>query len=270
MREIIIKNRKDTDVTDESLYALDKESHRMWPKSMIESYFEDIKKAPHLIPIGSEERKRTIENKLSFIPERLFPFFWKTIFFELSKSIEDGNANGQKFLMWMAVKFLIDNRVDINAPQYSLAIQVRDYPQICWTLFFVPKVWQKTDSEYQNQLFRYLANNLINKSRKSYNKALSLLHNAAHFAKWALERYVQTIPWPSLAQNCIRYVPSTRPWSLALSMASANVLTANLTHLSLMTRYMSGNLLASAFWLSLKYVYSCCIIMTYFTIRVQN
>ena len=141
MREIIIKNRKDTDVTDESLYALDKESHRMWPKSMIESYFEDIKKAPHLIPIGSEERKRTIENKLSFIPERFFPFFWKTIFFELSKSIEDGNANGQKFLMWMAVKFLIDNRVDINAPQYSL-----------------------TDSEYQNQLFRYLANKDSNSS----------------------------------------------------------------------------------------------------------
>lgn len=136
----------------------------MWPKSMIESYFEDIKKAPHLIPIGSEERKRTIENKLSFIPERLFPFFWKTLFFELSKSTEDGNANRQNFLMWMAVRFLIDNRVDINAPQYSLAIQVRDYPQICWTLFYVPKVWQKTDSEYQNQLFRYLANKESNSS----------------------------------------------------------------------------------------------------------
>ena len=30
MREIIIKNRKETDVTDEALYALNKESHRLW------------------------------------------------------------------------------------------------------------------------------------------------------------------------------------------------------------------------------------------------
>ena len=37
MREIIIKNRNKTDVTDEALYALNKESHRMWAEQGLDA-----------------------------------------------------------------------------------------------------------------------------------------------------------------------------------------------------------------------------------------
>ena len=37
MRRIDIKNRKETNVTDEALYALDKESHRMWTEKGLDA-----------------------------------------------------------------------------------------------------------------------------------------------------------------------------------------------------------------------------------------
>lgn len=37
MREIIIKNRKQTDLTDEALYALDDESHRIWAEKGLDA-----------------------------------------------------------------------------------------------------------------------------------------------------------------------------------------------------------------------------------------
>ena len=37
MREVIIKNRKQTDVTDEALYALDDESHRIWAEKGLDA-----------------------------------------------------------------------------------------------------------------------------------------------------------------------------------------------------------------------------------------
>ena len=37
MRKIDIKNRKDTDVTDEALYALDEESHRIWAEQGLDA-----------------------------------------------------------------------------------------------------------------------------------------------------------------------------------------------------------------------------------------
>lgn len=37
MRKIEIKNRKETDVTDEALYALNKESHRMWTEQGLDA-----------------------------------------------------------------------------------------------------------------------------------------------------------------------------------------------------------------------------------------
>ena len=56
MREIIIKNRKKTDVTDEALYALDKESHRMWAEQDMEApwmqlSFEEFQKAISRVPM---------------------------------------------------------------------------------------------------------------------------------------------------------------------------------------------------------------------------
>ena len=56
MRKIDIKKRKDTDVTDEALYALSKESHRMWTGQGMDApwmhlSFEEFQKAIRGVPM---------------------------------------------------------------------------------------------------------------------------------------------------------------------------------------------------------------------------
>ena len=63
MREIIIKNRKESDVTDEALYELDKESHRMWAEQGMEApwmhltfteFQEAIRNVPMFVALDAE------------------------------------------------------------------------------------------------------------------------------------------------------------------------------------------------------------------------
>lgn len=56
MRRIEIKNRKETNVTDEALYALDQESHRMWIEQGMEApwmhlTFEEFQEKIHHVPM---------------------------------------------------------------------------------------------------------------------------------------------------------------------------------------------------------------------------
>ncbi len=58
MREIIIKNRKKTDVTDEALYALEIDSHRIWREQGLE--------APWM-RLSFEEFQQAVRNVLMFV-----------------------------------------------------------------------------------------------------------------------------------------------------------------------------------------------------------
>jgi GNAT superfamily N-acetyltransferase len=56
MRKIDIKDRKETDVTDEALYALDKESHRIWAEQGMEApwmhlTFEEFQERIRYVPM---------------------------------------------------------------------------------------------------------------------------------------------------------------------------------------------------------------------------
>lgn len=77
MREIIIKNRKETDVTDEALYALDQESHRMWAEQGMEApwmhlTFTEFQEAIRNVPmfVATDAETGELLGMHSFKPHR--------------------------------------------------------------------------------------------------------------------------------------------------------------------------------------------------------
>lgn len=128
----------------------------MWSKQMILDFFEDIKKAPHLIPLSDEEIVEDIISKLALIPEKLYPYFWKNIFYEFSLSLDEKDSKRQKYLKWMAMKFIREKKIDINEENFGLESRIKDYPDVCWRILFYQRIWDTLDDKYKDQLFRYL------------------------------------------------------------------------------------------------------------------
>lgn len=77
MRRIDIKKRKETNVTDEALYALDKESHRMWAEQGMEApwmhlTFEEFQEKIHHAPmfVATDAKTGELLGMHSFRPHR--------------------------------------------------------------------------------------------------------------------------------------------------------------------------------------------------------
>ena len=140
----------------ENLISMSLSRSLMWSKSMIEEYFEDIKNNAFLIPDESEEKKDEADRVIALIPGRLRPFFWKTLFYELSLSLENGKKKHLMMLRVLATSFVKLDSVDINDDGYTLASQIKNHCDVCWNVFFNKRAWRKLNEEYQAQLFRYL------------------------------------------------------------------------------------------------------------------
>lgn len=128
----------------------------MWSKNMINEYFGDIKNNAFLIPDDIDEKYEEADRVLALVPLRLRPFFWKTLFYELSLSLEEGKKKHQIMLRVLAIRFVRQEDVDINDADFTLAGQIKDYCDTCWNIFYNKGAWRKLNEEYQAQLFRYL------------------------------------------------------------------------------------------------------------------
>ena len=115
-----------------------------WSKPMIDGYFGDIKNNVFLISDEAEERQEQADRILALVPERLWPYFWKTVFYELSISLESGHKKYLKMLKKLAVSFVNHPELNINELQYKLSNQIRDYCAVCWNIFNNRKAWRCT------------------------------------------------------------------------------------------------------------------------------
>ena len=152
-------SEKDFRYMVENLVSMSLGKTLMWTKVMIEGFFEDIKTNIFLIPDDSEEKAELAEHILKLIPEKLCPFFWKTLFYELSLSLGNGHKKHQMMLRVLAIRFVRQPGIDINDPKYSFASQIKNYCGVCWHIFFNKRAWKKLNEEYQAQLFRFLKDN---------------------------------------------------------------------------------------------------------------
>lgn len=143
----------------ENLVSMSLRRTLMWSKTMIESYFADIKTNVFLIPDDKDERINTADRILSLIPEKLKPFFWKTLFFELSLSLGNGHNKHRQMLRALAMQFVSLSSVNINDAHFTLDNQIKKNCCACWNIFFTKRTWEKLDGEYKSQLFRFLKDN---------------------------------------------------------------------------------------------------------------
>lgn len=140
----------------ENLISMSLSRSLMWSKGMIEGYFEDIKNNAFLMPDESEEKNEEADRVLALIPKRLWPFFWKTLFYELSLSLDSGKKKHLMMLRVLAIKFVKLDGVNINEGVFTLSSQIKGYCDVCWNVFYNKWAWRKLNEEYQAQLFRYL------------------------------------------------------------------------------------------------------------------
>lgn len=157
-----------------------------WSKPMIDGYFGDIKNNVFLIPDEAEERQEQADRILALVPERLWPYFWKTVFYELSISLESGHKKYLKMLKKLAVSFVNHPGLNINESQYKLSNQIRDYCAVCWNIFNNRKAWRKLNEEYQGQMFRFLKDN-----KKEAKKVLWLAHDLIDSEDDLDDKYVE-------------------------------------------------------------------------------
>lgn len=160
----------------DNLVSISLQRPLMWSQGMINSYFNDIKENVFLIPDTIEEKKELADKILTLIPEKNWPFFWKTLFYELSLSLQTGTKKHQTMLRILAISFLKVPIVDINDSKYTLASQIKKYCDVCWNIFFNVRAWGKLDEDYKGQLFRFLKDNK-DEARKVLYLAKSLLEN---------------------------------------------------------------------------------------------
>lgn len=140
----------------ENLVSISLGKPLMWSQVMIDGYFEDIKTNIFLIPDTNEEKREQAGQIVALIPEKNWPYFWKTLFYELSLSMKDGSRKHKTMLRYLAISFLKIPTVDINDTKYTLANQIKNYCGVCWNIFFKVKAWDKLNDEYRGQLFRFL------------------------------------------------------------------------------------------------------------------
>lgn len=140
----------------------------LWSKPMIEDYFSDIKENVFIIPDESAEQQDVADRILTLVPEKLWPFFWKTLFYELSLSLEDGHKKHQKMLKKLAIRFVLQPGFDINEPCYTLANQIKYHCGVCWHIFHNKRAWGKLSVDYQAQMFRFLKDNTTESKKVLY------------------------------------------------------------------------------------------------------
>lgn len=143
----------------ENLVSISLAKTVMWSQNMINDFFEDIKTSLFIIPNTDEGRREYANKILSLIPKKNWPFFWKTLFYEYSTSIETGKRKQIVFLKLLAALFITMPEVNINHSKFTLEKQIKSYCAVCWRLFSLKPTWKKLNKEYQGQLFRYLEDN---------------------------------------------------------------------------------------------------------------
>ena len=156
----------------ENLVSMSLSRTLTWSKPMIDGYFEDIKSNIFLIPDESGERQEHANRILALVPERLWPYFWKAVFYQLSLSLDSGHKKYQMMLRILAISFVNQSGININESKYTLANQIRDYCAVCWNIFSNKKAWSKLNEEYQGQMFRFLKDN-----KKEAKKVLWMAHS---------------------------------------------------------------------------------------------
>lgn len=164
----------------------------MWSKPMIEAFFADIKANVFLIPDEVEEKQDLADRILSLIPAKLFPFFWKTLFYELSLCLESGHKKHRMMLRIMAARFVRMPSVNINDTQFALANQIKNYCGVCWNVFSNKRAWRKLDGEYQAQMFRFLKDNK-KEAKKVLCLAKALIENEDSLDEKYIDDYYEAL-----------------------------------------------------------------------------
>ena len=170
----------------ENLISISLSRTLMWSKSMIEGYFEDIKNNAFLIPDESEEKNEEADKVLALIPKRLWPFFWKTLFYELSLSLDAGKKKHLKMLSVLATRFVMLDGLNINEVSFTLGNQIKSHCDVCWNVFFNRRAWLKLNDEYKAQLFRFLKDD-----KKGSKKVLWLAKSLLEHYDDLDEKYVE-------------------------------------------------------------------------------
>jgi len=152
----------------ENLVSISLAKTVMWSQNMIQDFFDDLKTSTFIIPNTIEERQEYAFNVLEQIPKKNWPFFWKTLFFEYSNSIDSGKKKYTQFLRRLASQFIQKPEVDINDPKYTLEKQMKSYCSVCWAIFSLRGTWNKLNKEYRGQLFRFLEVNEKDVSKVLY------------------------------------------------------------------------------------------------------
>ena len=165
-------NESDFRYMVEKLVSISLSRTLMWSKPMIDDYFSDIRANVFLIPDESAEQQEAADRILKLVPEKLWPFFWKTLFYELSLSLEGGHNKLQKMLKRLAIRFVRQPGLDINDSCFTLANKIKDHCGVCWNIFSNKRAWGKLNEDYQAQMFRFLKDN-----KKEAKKVLCLAYD---------------------------------------------------------------------------------------------
>lgn len=176
----------------ENLVSISLAKTVMWSQNMIQDFFDDLKTSIFIIPNTIEERQEYAFNVLEQIPKKNWPFFWKTLFFEYSKSIDSGKKKYMLFLRRLASQFIQKTEVDINDPKYTLEKQMKSYCSVCWAIFNLRGTWKKLNKEYRGQLFRFLEVNEKDVSRVLYC-AVRLVEKVDDLDEEYLNSYYQSL-----------------------------------------------------------------------------
>jgi hypothetical protein len=143
----------------ENLVAISLSKSLVWSKTMIDDFIRDIKSNLFLVPDEHAEKSDFADRIISQIPERLYPYFWKTVFYEYSLARESGVKKTLLMLAVLAIKIVKTVGENINCPQYGIESRIRDYCAVCWEIFFNKKAWGYLNKDYQDQMFRFLKDN---------------------------------------------------------------------------------------------------------------
>lgn len=126
-----------------------------YTKNMIDDFLDSISKSPHIIPNLTKEKSAYIQKKIILIQQKHYPYFFKSLFFCLSKDFDANNVNLASFWRLFILEFFLRNDININDPSFGIEKQLIDFPIICWIIFCDPTAWQKLSNIYQETLFRF-------------------------------------------------------------------------------------------------------------------
>ena len=169
----------------ENLVSISLSKTLVWSKTMIEDYIENIKNNVFVIPDEIEEKKEVANQILALIPVSLYPFYWKTVFYETCLALDKSHQKVQQMLLVMAMMLVKKVGKSINETTYGLESRVRDHCTGCWAIFYPDKMWSYLNAEYQGQMFRFLKDN-----KKEAREALGYAHSLVTRKKDLEKKYI--------------------------------------------------------------------------------